>query len=180
MSGRLPNDPLCPGTDRLQVLVPLEDGESGVPDFDRVEHGGQPGCHIRPQVRHAPRCSSLLLHLYLHLAGARALLVHSVRAYALSHFGWECERNWPKGNVVVSSRPCTLGPSRGTSSTGTDTGTGTGTLSPLLLWPPLPDHAAAAPPLCSLLMRAGFVCNASSRESLLSLTLSLSCNLRFV
>lgn len=36
----LPNDPLCPGTDWLQVLIPLENGESGVPDFNRVKHGG--------------------------------------------------------------------------------------------------------------------------------------------
>lgn len=35
-----PNDSLCTGTDRLQILIPLENGESGVPDFDRVKHGG--------------------------------------------------------------------------------------------------------------------------------------------
>lgn len=88
-----PNYPLRARTDRLEVLVALQDGELGVPDLDRVKHGGQPGCHVRPQVRHAPRCSSLLLlHLRrrlhpVHPAGA--LLVRSTGTYALSHFGRE-------------------------------------------------------------------------------------------
>lgn len=92
--GHSPNDPLRARSDRLEILVALQDGELGVPDLDRVEHGGQPGCHIRPQVRHAPRCSSLLLLLHLrrrlhpvHPAGA--LLVRSTGTYALSHFGRE-------------------------------------------------------------------------------------------
>lgn len=86
-----PNYSLRARTDRLEVLVALQDGELGVPDLDRVKHGGQPGCHVRPQVRHAPRCSSLLLLLHLsrrlhpvHPAGA--LLVRSTGTYALSHF----------------------------------------------------------------------------------------------
>lgn len=90
-----PDYPLRARSDRLEVLVALQDGELGVPDLDRVEHGGQPGCHVRPQVRHAPRCSSLLLLLLLlllhlhtvHPAGA--LLVRSTGTYALSHFGRE-------------------------------------------------------------------------------------------
>lgn len=92
-----PDYPLRARSDRLEILVALQDGELGVPDLDRVEHGGQPGCHLRPQVRHAPRCSSLLLlllhlcrRLYLHTVHpAGALLVHSTGTYALSHFGRE-------------------------------------------------------------------------------------------
>lgn len=97
LSNHSPDYPLRARPDRLQVLVALQDGELGVPDLDRVEHGGQPGCHVRPQVRHAPRCSSLLLLLHLrrrlhtvHPAGA--LLVRSMGTYALSHFEREIFR----------------------------------------------------------------------------------------
>lgn len=85
----LPNNSLRTRSDRFEILIPLQDSELCVPDLDRVEHGGQPGCHFRPQVRHAPRCSPLL-HLDLYFHSCRALLVHSTRTYALSHFGhWD-------------------------------------------------------------------------------------------
>lgn len=36
----LPDYPLRARSDRLEILVALQDGELGVPDLDRVEHGG--------------------------------------------------------------------------------------------------------------------------------------------
>ncbi len=39
MNKSLPNDSLSPGSNRLQVLVSLEDGEPGVSHLDGVEVG---------------------------------------------------------------------------------------------------------------------------------------------
>lgn len=41
----LPDNSLGPRSDRLKVLVTLEDCEFGIANLHRVEHGGQPGGH---------------------------------------------------------------------------------------------------------------------------------------